>query len=572
MTLHHPQPRSPAAFAFPSRTPARDHDHHSTSGLQPAFTLPARNESLAQYHQPQPSTSSASSASHSASSRGRGYSSATSRSVASTSYTSVASSSDDCGYDDEDCYSDAGQSVLDDLYDDLAASTRRSITNADSPPRFLSDMAHDSDVDSAVRMRERTRYRSSASVVAAHQHPLGAFGNLSISSSLSPPAALAPSHQHADEPARPRPSHMSLLSALASASSSSLDRCFCGALPEEDSIYCSRACAQADALNALCGGSSGAEDAGQASSSDAASWRSSSASGSSGRLSGGESHYRRVEREEARRQREKERAARREERERKAAKECERAAAQAFEEEERKIQHSLRRFQHPQQSDVGRERQQHAYAPPPRTSSRRTPSLSSSISSLASSAAPSPISPSFSTAPPSPWIVEPASPDDTTFPTSSSHALAPPLRPCTPNAHMGATAGDVYASYLATTPLANDKLRTPTQHPYGLSPSSSCSPDGLHSTPRAAGPFPYSPGPGQDDDSPTQRGAGAGADVGLRMLELCASDSSESEADEAEYIDRVAPLRQHRRGAPLGGGHTKGKLSFDDVVGILGAQ
>ncbi|GAA5848655.1 hypothetical protein JCM9279_002730 [Rhodotorula babjevae] len=582
MTLHDPQARSPSSFAFPSpalstsaRSPARDSAHtKGAPSLGAAFQYPVRGDSLQQHGAQHVAQASTSSASTTSSSDFR--SPSTARSAASSTYTSFTSDSYD--HDDacDDGYSDAG-SVLDSLYRDFSSARLE-----DSPPRFHQ---HTASTDSTMQLRERTRYRSSASFAPGaapapsssssaqppHHHLEGAFGHLSLASTA---AAAAPD------------SHMALLAALA-ATSSTLDRCFCGAEPEDDSIYCSRACAQADALNALCGTSSSAEDA--ASSSDAASLRSGSSGGSSG-AGGIDSHYRRVRREEERKAKERESAQRKEDKARKARALEERERAQA--QERRSTSGSLRRSE----GDVGSSRAsaQDSVAPPPRTSSRRTPSLSSSVSSLASSAAPSPISPAFpqyAAFPPhhasslsssSPFIVEPPTPSTHSFhdaplgPVAEEELLA---RPCTPNprahhhasfgAHSPASpahldASDIYSSYLLTTPQAGDKLRTPTQLPHAYySGSGSGSGSGCNSTPRAA--FPHTPGGPDDvdDDSPTQRGAGATgtAGVGLRMLELCDSDDED---------DDVAPLRGgHRRAAPLGGGHTKGKLSFDDVVGIL---
>lgn len=580
MTLHHPQARSPSSFAFPSpslstsaRSPARDSAHtKGAPSLGAAFQYPVRGDSLQQHGAQHAAQASTSSSSTTSSSDFR--SPSTARSAVSSTYTSFTSDSYD--HDDacDDGYSDAG-SVLDSLYRDFSSARLD-----DSPPRFHQ---HTASTDSTMQLRERTRYRSSASFVpgpgpapsssSPHHHLEGAFGHLSLASTAAAAPAPAPD------------SHLALLAALA-ATSSTLDRCFCGAEPEDDSIYCSRACAQADALNALCGTSSSAEDA--ASSSDAASLRSGSSGGSGGSGVGGiDSHYRRVRREEERRAKERERAQRKEDKARKARALEERERVQA--QERRSASGSLRRSQ----GDVASSRApaQDSFAPPPRTSSRRTPSLSSSVSSLASSAAPSPISPAF---PPhhasdSPFIVEPPTPSSYSFhdaplgPVAEEEHLA---RPCTPNpraqhhfssmgAHSPASpahldASDIYSSYLLTTPQAGDKLRTPTQlpHAYDTSGSGSASGSGCNSTPRAA--FPHTPGGPDDvdDDSPTQRGSGAGAGatgtagVGLRMLELCDSDDDEH--------DDVAPLRGgHRRAAPLGGGHTKGKLSFDDVVGIL---
>lgn len=128
----------------------------------------------------------------------------------------------------------------------------------------------------------------------------------------------------------------------------------------------------------------------------------------------------------------------------------------------------------------------------------------------------------------------------------------------------------------------------------------------MSATPRAAirGEVPED----EDEDSPTQRGGGGLSDVGLRMLELCASDDEDEEDDrgrrwshdesrdsfdahddgtacwtggqalQRRMADRSASSsRRSSMSASAtdedrrGYGHTRGKLSFDDVVGILGA-
>ncbi|KAJ8291675.1 hypothetical protein OF846_004933 [Rhodotorula toruloides] len=559
-------PPSASSFTFPSSPAhASTSSPSSSSKLAAAFDYPVRQDSLAHAHRSHNPSTSTSTASSSSSSRGRGHAYAsTSSSSAGTrsAYTSCTSDAFDEGPDCEDEdegreYSDAG-SVLDELYDELAAfHPLAGKDNEASPPRGYGR------TDSTALLRERTRYRSSASYsptqalnLQRNVLPGGAFGTLSFEQ---------------------RDSQLSLLASIAASPSTPLDRCFCGNEAEEDSIYCGRACAQADALNALCGGgsaagSSGVEDgAGAASSSSSSSDGASLRSGTSGGMaeSGSESHYRRVEREAERRAKERERQARRE---KKAGRKLGRSEAAA-------------RLEGRAQAEEEEERER-VVRPPPRTTSRPpctrtssrtgtgTPSLSSSVSSLASSAQPSPISPCFpstAAAPESPFIIEPTS--------SPSGAFEPPLRPCTPNPPSSThLANDIYSSYLTATPLASDKLRTPRGTGTGT-------PGSTLVTPRAT--FPRTPGADGDeeegDESPTQRGGGAEG-VGLRMLELCADDEDE---DEVEERDQVSPdpdeggwgaqeMRERmwaRSGSARSSayGHTKGKLSFEDVVGILGA-
>ncbi|BGP20305.1 hypothetical protein JCM10213_002066 [Rhodosporidiobolus nylandii] len=518
----HPQPLSPSSFSFPRR-PSSKHAQQ----LQAPFSLPPRGDSLHRGgggHQPNLSSASTASSSASSSAASRSTSSPFQRrvSVASTALTS--DSYDDCD-DEYDCDQ---ESVLEELYGLTRGSTLEEEDGG--PPRFAASTV------SGMLLRERTRYRSSASLAPAF-------------------ATTAPLRTS------PPPQPDQYASLLASLSLSSLDRCFCGNEPEEDSIYCSRACAQTDALNALCGGSSGAED-----SSDAASLRSGS---SGGALSGGETHYRRHRREEARK--EAEREAMQSKQRREAARRRGGLGSGSSAGSGKKVPGSLWR----NDADVSSTRvgsSSSAINPPPRTSSRRTPSLSSSISSLPSSAVPSPLTPAF---PPhahsqAPFVVEPPSPaHDASFHTAPP---SPPLRPCTPNPphHLVPDMSDIYASYLAATPLASEKLRTPTQ----FGSSSSSSPSTL--TPRGRLPLPS----GVEDDSPTRSGGGTGstAAVGLRMLELCGDEGDEEEErdalpeepQEGGWGARQMKERMRAR-APGAYGHQKSKLSFDDVVGILGA-
>ncbi|GAA5848021.1 hypothetical protein JCM5353_002886 [Sporobolomyces roseus] len=478
-----------------------------SNSLGPAFSY---SPSPPTRHQPQSSESSFASLSTSSSST---------RS-SSTSYTSSYCSYEEGEEEEED---DHG-SVLEDLYE-LA-----NVKSDQSPPRFARD--------SSQQLRERTRYRSSASI-----HP--------------PAQLVQPS-------SRPVPNSSMDFAALLASLPPSLDTCFCGQAVEEESIYCSRRCAQEDALNALCG-SSGAED----------SDRASLVSGSSGSTSqSGESHYRRVEREEVRR-----------EKERQAKIARERSAARRKAREGASVSStgssgSKKGSLWRSNVDVGSLKTSSSSSSCSRSSRRaETPSLSSSISSLSSTS--SPISPSFppaavssqSLSHPNPTILAPTEPPRPTTPSPPSHLQE---------------MNDIYSSYLTSTPLApsseSKHLRTPTQH-FGIN---------SNSTPRST--YPHTPfDEDEDEESPTGRAARLRAeqqgmpancgvsDVGMRMLQLCSSyPSSPSDDLLSESLDHVqteAPslgwghrdMQERMNRKQPRSGHTKGKLSFEDVVGILGA-
>ncbi|GAA6063356.1 hypothetical protein JCM10212_004402 [Sporobolomyces blumeae] len=438
-----------------------------------------------------------------------------------SSYTSYASSS----YSHDEYDEDEG-SVLEDLYElslnGPAPNTIDASTRCDSSPI----------------VRERTRYRSSASIAPAAAAPRSRLD----------PDPLRSSTSSSSRNRAPTSASMDLSSFLASLPPS-LDRCFCGGQVEEDSIYCSRACAQEDALNALCGGSS-AED------SDRASLVSGGSSSSRGSLgSGAENHYRRIEREEVRK-----------EKERQAKIARERSAARRKAREGNSISSAGSSQSSTSKKVGGSLWRSNVDISSVKTGSitSSVPSLSSSISSLAS--APSPLSPSFP-------------------PVVVTHADSPqPPRPTTPSppSPRGHDVADIYSSYLATTPLASTEpskhLRTPTQYdPHHLA------------TPRSG--YPQTPTLSDDeDDSPTGRAARQRAshcgpsNVGLRMLQLCSSypSSPSLDAAEAEELDQVATpslgwghreLEQRMKSKSTrhggGGHHQKGKLSFDDVVDIL---
>ncbi|GAA5914124.1 uncharacterized protein JCM6883_005891 [Sporobolomyces salmoneus] len=495
------------------------------ASLGPAFnyspstsrSLPFPRSTTAATHAPNPSLSSLATTSSGNSNRS-----------SYTSYTSSYCSHRDSEEDQEE-EEDDDRSILEDLLDNLSREDNED--DEGSPPRIPLR-------DSSQQLRERTRYRSSASI-----QPLAA-----------PSSSVPPS------------SSMDLSSFLASLPPS-LDKCFCGKDVEEDSIYCSRLCAQEDALNALCGASSGAED----------SDRASLVSGSSGSAASqsGESHYRRVEREEVRR-----------EKERQAKLARERAVARRRAREGESVSSAGSTGSAAKKGSLWRNNVDVGSVKTASTSSSNrvgTPSLSSSVSSIAStSSTSSPISPSF------PRSIPQHHPDLAHLPTPV--ILAPPPRPTTPSPPSPLRdVSDIYSSYLATTPLAASEskfLRTPRQN------------DG--STPRSA--YPQTPyDDDEEDDSPTGRaarlraqqqqsqqssGACGVSDVGLRMLELCSSyPSSPSEDFLSESLDHVNPgtpslgwghremqERMTRKQGKTGGssGHTKGKLSFEDVVGILG--
>ncbi|POY75453.1 hypothetical protein BMF94_1526 [Rhodotorula taiwanensis] len=535
---------------------------------------------------------------------------------------------------------------------------------------------------SLVRLRERTRYRSSASFHPTNAYALqGAFGSLSLAEHHDQLDALLTQADGAHSASLSSPTsesetaHLELLAALA-ATSTTLDTCFCGQEPEEDSIYCSRACAQADALNALCGGgsggasnSSGAEDAfepfstatgGGSSAMRRSSSNYSHQSGSSA-FSGSESHYRRIEREETRKATERERAQRR----LKSSTRSRRKPAPVSPEDERAeavakaARHlfgdggeddssapSSRRSSRPSLRQLALAQDRGSVLAPrisrsSSSSSPRVTSYSSSVSSHTPASIYSPVSPRESTssslaspsdpdqyASASPCIVEPPySPSPERAPVNElprGLGFEHPIRPCTPSPRIarpasadesqgGMLVSDIYASYLAATPRGDEPqqrqphglLCTPTGLGLGLGPTGG---DSLSATPRAAirGEVPED----EEEDSPTQRGAGGLSDVGLRMLELCASDDEGDEDDvrgrgwahdesrdsfdardnggacwtggqalQRRMADRSASSSSRRSSTSRstmdedrrGYGHTRGKLSFDDVVGILGA-
>lgn len=608
------------------------------SPLAAAFDYPVRSDSLARAkHAQHPSASSIASSSSSSHAggglggglgrgRGRGHaqthahgyssSSAHTRSSSIATDLTTASSSYGADYgspsgsksrpfmldDDEECGAH-GQAGEDDEDDQL--------------PR----------TDSTLLLRERTRYRSSASYAPplATTYPLqGAFGSLSISSS----AAVSQEEYEADDAqlGSSENAHLELLAALA-ATSTTLDTCFCGSAPEEDSIYCSRTCAQADALNALCGGggsgsaSSGGDEDG-AGSSDAASLRSYQSSSNASCLSSGaeSSHYRRVEKEETRRATEKERALRR---------------LRSSHRKPVPKQHGfeMTTSSNASPSSASRPSSSSRASPALRTASSRSrprsPATASSQRSSSSCVPPSPLRDSV----PSPCIVEPdsASPPEEDAPQGLGFEQ---FRPCTPSPRIGASSqnkdgsmlvSDIYASYLSATPRDGHQnlLQTPTSHHLGAS-SAPHTLDSLAATPRAMYLAQGGPAVHRDDDdeedeeSPTQHCGNS--NVGLRMLELCDSDDEDASDrrgrgkneredegqtwshrqyyDEARdslsesgwagghrmqqrmaertsstsrASDRSCSPRSSSAAASRMYGHMRGKLSFDDVVGILGA-
>lgn len=323
----------------------------------------------------------------------RGSSSRESHGTAS-SYTSYNSDLDDSsdGEDADDC------SVLDDLY----ATSWSHPSLASPPPRA----AHASSPPPPPSSVELLPQQHSPALLNDSDHapimPLFASFAALLSSSSSTP----------------------------STSTNTLDMCFCGSPSEDDSIYCSRVCAQADALSALCG------------SQDASSKSTSRKSTSSA------SHYRRVERDEAAREKERTKAK-------------ERAA------KDRVARTGAWRSNLSPSSAAASKTSTRPL--PPRTSSRAArssngtvPSLSSSVAS--SSTCSSPLTPSFPTTPTHDSPLVPASkmylhpsttvskPDNLLFSSSSTE--------------------DLYSSYLNATPtLASTRAAALSDAEYGIAPA-----------------------------------------------------------------------------------------------------
>ncbi|ORY76269.1 hypothetical protein BCR35DRAFT_305926, partial [Leucosporidium creatinivorum] len=313
----------------------------------------------------------------------------------------------------------------------------------------------------------------------------------SSSSSRSSPRASSSNGQPSSDLA-------SLLASL----STSLDKCFCGNDPEEDSIYCSRACAQADALTSLTGGTEATNGG------DTDSLRSSSTGTSS-------SHYRRVEKEEKARarqqQKQKEAAAR------------DRAARTA-------LWHS---GQAPSTSTS------HTISTrplPPRTSSRRAPSSSSSTHSTTPS-----LSSSLSTST--------SSRGSASSPTTYEHPTHPHLFII-----------DAPSSPDRATPSPSRGFRQPLD---------------AEATPRAL------VGRALNDDDEAYGGVpspvdGDASKVGLGYLEMMMMGEEFGE----EVKDRVSDsfegvgqkgreLKERVVRGRMGPTHKRGKLSFDDVLNVM---
>ena len=292
---------------------------------------------------------------------------------------------------------------------------------------------------------------------------------------------------------------------LASLQSSSLGRCMCGREPEEDSIYCGRQCAQADALQALCSSSA----------SDDASIKSSSTGNSAG------SHYRRVEREEKERayqqQKEKERAA-----------EQRQARTGAW-------TNGLNR------NGSTSSAKQSTRPLPPRTSSRRNPSASStsSIPSLSASTSSSASSARSACSTPSPY-------DD--HPTHAHLFIDAPSSPFPERNTPSPALGQPRKQHLI------DAEATPTLAHPGFGPGRSFT-DEEYGVPSA--------------DQHSKSGLGH---LGMMMLQV---DDDDNEDFGEEQGDRVVSFSE-QRGKELKervirgrGGHARGKLSFDDVLSVM---
>ncbi|KAK4051625.1 hypothetical protein OIV83_002765 [Microbotryomycetes sp. JL201] len=179
------------------------------------------------------------------------------------------------------CYDD-GVSVLNDLYDDLALEARAPPLQQSATPRTPKQ-----------RIASKSQRASSSSTSSSIASSSSRWN--SCASDFSRHSFASFSHTR----------HSSRVDSLARNLGRMLDQawspdlCFCGNSQEPESIYCSKTCAQADALAALEGGSTGPSRAqspssSSASSSDAASILSSASSNAS-------THYRRVVNDEERR-------------------------------------------------------------------------------------------------------------------------------------------------------------------------------------------------------------------------------------------------------------------------------
>lgn len=312
-----------------------------------------------------------------------------------------------------------------------------------------------------------------------------------LRSSLSSRASSRPSRvASTEQPSRAQRNarmHTDLDTLLASLQSTSLSTCFCGNQPEEDSIYCSRTCAQADALQALNGGGGLAEGAG-----DADSVR----SGSTGTSS---SHYRRVEREE--------RAVREEEARRKREEAKERTGQWTSRLGGRSSNGSNKMSTRPL---------------PPRTSSKRAPKSNSSTPSLTSS------------------LSSATSSSSSAFSATEEHRTHPHLfidAPSSPSPQPSPSGIDAEATPRAGFARSTSR-RALTDDEYGVAPA---------------------PPPSSSSQ------------VGLGYMSMMLASEEEDEEE-----DRVGSWGGGQRGKELKervvrgrGGHKRGKLSFDDVMGIM---
>lgn len=337
-------------------------------------------------------------------------------------------------------------------------------------------------------------------------------------------------------------------------SSASGQSCFCGNLAEEDSIYCSVTCGRKDALQALCAGTDNETEEEEededstaeilrstTSSSYSGSGRGSGSGGRPDYQRGGRSHYRRVELAEKERERQREK-----EREETKAEDVRRMARWTYSKQDHSRTPSSA-------SSTGS-----APQPPPKTLRRRSPPPSaSSIRSMVSESS----SNSHMTHSSVPSLSNSSVASYATTASSFHSHYYPPAAP-------------YFSPSTSLEPLCGQSLPvTPQPSALGISHSDSTPKIG-----KSVSPFPsrYS----QDDQFYYERGEDDDME-GLAYLNGSEEDASGNGGRREEELDRVETelgwigRKLHDREAlavaqgrsPMG--HERGKLSFDDVVGIL---
>ncbi|KAM0789709.1 hypothetical protein ACM66B_006568 [Microbotryomycetes sp. NB124-2] len=285
----------------------------------------------------------------------------------STRGSSVGSSS---GYttpedDDDDRFTDCrdsqldGMSVLDDLYHDLTLEAR---AQPSSPPPPLARQHQQSGTPRTPRQqgtinKPSTHQSTSSDASSSLSRWNSCASDFGLSRSSSASIRQTRHSSRLDSPA------CNLGQLLDQAWSP--DLCFCGNTQEPESIYCSRTCAQADALAALEGGPSRAQSPPSSTCSDTASVHSSASSCAS-------SHYRRVVNEEERRLSQEREAAKANARREKARKPSRTSSLMAMQhQQQQRLSPALQSHPHFETSSNDDDNLELLVVPPPRTSSKK---------------------------------------------------------------------------------------------------------------------------------------------------------------------------------------------------------